>query len=995
MPEQGWKRLVADAAQFRGAGKFPIAAYSEFMPPPRLGRKPYDDADAPGFEPSDPWGFPVTEYEEALQLRPGLLQVAEQLLHVLRRLSHGEAAHGIARNKLLGNLYWPEDLHQRGVPSHERFVLLLPLALSQTQDDKGRLRWTLFGGSEQGPGRAFWRGFFTAPRRQAPAAKGEDFLGRLLAAAYGESPAGLGDLRRAGLRIYSSPEYAVLPFWNEEPLPAWTAAYRWKPGQSLRGVRYLLTFCPFTRLPAAVRRAYVAGDLHLLPFPGSLLFFGAPAYQKLREELPWAVQIPLLHSLHRHEAPWGLRIPQSGWMHEARPGGPPPHPDFGPLRGTYRRTHRWARVHRHEDELAAMLAGEDKVAHVLFSAQPDDIGLYGKPMARNAEIWTHEFRLLLDGPRAGAAQLAQAAGQLAAGGLFGYRFLYPPMQLGRHEVFWHRPLVAYLTADGTPALLPDAPLGYLTAYSTARRRLDRAVELWPRLLERPDHQETVRLLVETHEPHYHRIMINARKLLDTWALRGERPLPVSFARQLLTLPKEKSLEDWFRTLPEHASDPAAAGKLVQRLRACVETGMEGETNKGANKGDSPIVGTSSGDDGRKLGQSPDSLTFARTARRAFEKDYWKTIAFLAGGRYANKDNADCVLDPATQARLPHHHRDLEALGDYLLDYHRQAVERADMSGRAVVGELPFRWQTDFPFSWWGGWLKNQQEKTYERDLVVVIPGRNRRRAVVMADHYDTAYMEDLFGYTKGGGGPRLAAAGADDNHSATAALMLAAPIFLDLSRQGRLACDIWLVHLTGEEFPADCMGARHLCQSLVEGTLRIRLADGRWKDLSRSRVEGVYVLDMVAHNNDHDRDVFQLCPGVGRQAMWLAEQAHEANRLWNAAAPQWNRRGPRRGRSRGRRSADGATLPEIALHPQLHGEIRPIYNPRSTLYNTDGQIFSDAGVPVVLFMENYDINRQGYHDSHDTMANIDLDYGAAVAAIAIESVARAATERQA
>ena len=45
----------------------------------------------------------------------------------------------------------------------------------------------------------------------------------------------------------------------------------------------------------------------------------------------------------------------------------------------------------------------------------------------------------------------------------------------------------------------------------------------------------------------------------------------------------------------------------------------------------------------------------------------------------------------------------------------------------------------------------------------------------------------------------------------------------------------------------------------------------------------------------------------------------------------------------------------------------------------------------VLFMENYDINRTGYHDTHDTMANIDLDYGAAVAAITIESVARAAT----
>ena len=74
------------------------------------------------------------------------------------------------------------------------------------------------------------------------------------------------------------------------------------------------------------------------------------------------------------------------------------------------------------------------------------------------------------------------------------------------------------------------------------------------------------------------------------------------------------------------------------------------------------------------------------------------------------------------------------------------------------------------------------------------------------------------------------------------------------------------------------------------------------------------------------------------------------------------------------------------------GEVRPSYDPRSTLYNTDGQIFSDAGVPCVLFMENYDINRSGYHDKFDTMENIDLDYGSAVAAIAIESVARAATE---
>jgi hypothetical protein len=46
-------------------------------------------------------------------------------------------------------------------------------------------------------------------------------------------------------------------------------------------------------------------------------------------------------------------------------------------------------------------------------------------------------------------------------------------------------------------------------------------------------------------------------------------------------------------------------------------------------------------------------------------------------------------------------------------------------------------------------------------------------------------------------------------------------------------------------------------------------------------------------------------------------------------------------------------------------------------------------------MENYDINRTGYHDTHDTMENIDLDYGAAVCAITIEAVARAASSKEA
>jgi hypothetical protein len=221
-------------------------------------------------------------------------------------------------------------------------------------------------------------------------------------------------------------------------------------------------------------------------------------------------------------------------------------------------------------------------------------------------------------------------------------------------------------------------------------------------------------------------------------------------------------------------------------------------------------------------------------------------------------------------------------------------------------------------------------------------------------------------------------------------MMLAAPVFLEMSRKGQLGCDVWLIHLTGEEFPADCLGARALIQQLVEETLRLHLQGGKTKDLSGVRVRGLYVSDMIAHNNDRERDVFQIPPGADPDSFWLAEQAHAAAEVWNESVPEWNKQPDRAGRPRGRRSPHGAAIPEVAPFLALCGEVRTPVDPRSTLYNTDGQVFSDAGVPCVLFMENYDINRTGYHDTHDTMANIDLDYGAAVCAITIESVARAA-----
>ena len=349
-----------------------------------------------------------------------------------------------------------------------------------------------------------------------------------------------------------------------------------------------------------------------------------------------------------------------------------------------------------------------------------------------------------------------------------------------------------------------------------------------------------------------------------------------------------------------------------------------------------------------------------------------------------------MQDDVTISQVQHRNRDLESLGDYLMERHRKSIVDAGMEGIALCGELPFKWQTDFDFSLFGGWTLNQKGKTHERNILVVIPGKNRRQAVVLGDHYDTAYMEDIYEKGRGGSGARLAANGADDNYSASATLLQAAPIFLKLSKEGKLERDVWLIHLTGEEFPADCMGARNFCRSLIEKTVRLQLGPDTFTDLSDTEIVGAYIMDMIGHNRENDQDVFQISPGKSAASLYLAWQAHMANLIWNAGTSHWNQSADRRHRGRGKRITDRQQIPETAKHLPLDGEVRTRYNPHSSIFNTDGQIFSDVGVPVVLFMENYDISRSGYHDTKDTLENIDLDYGAAVAAIAIETAARVA-----
>ncbi len=964
---RGWRALLEGYSRFPGENSFPLPAYSEFMPPPRLGRRPYGASDPGLFPPDDPYGWNISEAEEEWELRPGLSLLAEHILTELIKLGRGEPAYAISGHggrNLEGNPYWPRELAERaGRLGHERFVILLPLALSRTQDDLGRIRWTLFGGSEQGPERAFWKSYAFGRAEETASADVLDFFFRLLADVYEERASSLQDLLHLGFRFLPTDPNELFSYWTPERLPAGIKPFLVSDQADWERVRYLFTFRPFADLPAAVRERYLAGRVQLIPFPGSLVFWGMPSYRKLAAELPLAIQIPLLRIVPRCGGPDGIRVPQSGWLHEPRPGMDPGVIQKELLAPVYQRTHRWSRTHRYEDELA-LNRRADRMAHVLFDASLEAMGLYDKPMARNCQMWTDNFDLLLDGPHAGREALRRAEAALIEGGLFGYRFQFPAMRVGEHEVYWHRPLVAYLSRrEEKIRVLADAPLGFLTAYPAESPELARPLELHPKLLRRELFLDAVREFGKGD--HFQRQTAhNLLSLLDTGERLGDRPLTRAFARNLALIAKDESLETWLDSLPQRSLAPEAGQRMKAGLAARISP--------------SPDV-------------LPAPVTFEATANREFEVAYWNDIASLSDGRYRTTDNADVVLDRVTQNHVTHHHRDLEALGDYLLERHRAAIAAAGMEGRAVCGELPFRWETDFDFPEYGGWRADHAGRAAERDLLVVIPGRNRNEAVVLADHYDTAYMEDVFDPSRGGSGARLASAGADDNHSATAVLLQAAPVYLRLAKAGQLARDVWLLHLTGEEFPADCLGARFFCRALIERSLRLRLADGKEMDLSAVRVRGVVVMDMIAHNRENELDVFQIAPGGGRESLLVAREAHMANRLWNELARGWNRSPERLGSGRGKRSRDGIAIPPIALHPSLRGEVRTVEHPQSTLYNTDGQIFSDCGIPVALIMEDYDIDRSGYHDSLDTMENIDLDYGSAVAAIAIETVARLAT----
>ena len=967
----GWGKLREGFPWFNEINKYPLQAYSEFMPPMRTGINPCDGSIYPGvFHEDDLFGFQIPEIEEEYQLKPGLKKIGEQILgHIIQLGSGTIPVHlaGHRQRNLANNMFWPAELlsHRKQL-KHERYVSFLPLSLSKTKDDKGRINWTLFGASEQGPEKAFWKSFYETPEQELPVSSFITFMKWIFKNAYGTDLKNEEHLSSLGFRILPTGDAYPFSYWKMAAVPAWTKKYQVNDQDGFDQVNYLLTFRPFDKLPDRVKTKYLDGSLHLLPFPGSMVFWGIPEYIRLQETLYDAMQIPMLRLVKRDEGLSGLRVPQSGWVHKPKVPGEKARILEQFLVNNYVRTNRWDKFGRHEDGLLKSTR-IDHVIKTLFSTTLEALDLYNKPMARNSQIFSETIKLLLDGSRADRKKIEKAALKIMKGGLFRYRFYFPPMQVGLYEVFWQRPLIACISEEtGQPVIESDLVTGYLTGYHVQNPDPADAVELWPRFPRRELYLSILNNFNPVHDNWLHQTSLNLMALFATWELFDNQVLERDFARKLIRIPKNDNLEKWLASLPGRSLDPQKARIIVRS----VETILGPEEEKHLQK---------------------ECLTFSETATRNYEENYWNQIRFLAHGEFINKDNADVIQDQPTLKVTSHPYRDLHRLGDYLIRRYHDIILSAGMTGIAEAGELPFQWETDFEFNLYGGWKANQEGHEYERNILMIIPGKNRNEAVVMADHYDTAYMADVFDTSIGGSGARLSAAGADDNYSATSTLLLAAPVFLKMSKEGKLSRDIWLLHLTGEEFPSDCMGARDFCRKVVQRSLKMRRTDKSLKDLTQVMIRGVLVMDMIAHNRDDDRDIFQISPGKSAESLKLAYQAGKACQAWNSNVPEWNKTPDRKGCKPGQRTKDVNKIPPKALHLKIQGQVRTWEDPHSTLYNTDGIIFADTGLPVILFMENYDINRAGYHDSHDTMENIDLDYGSAVSAIAIETIARLAS----
>ncbi len=927
----GWETIL-DVSQWKVTGRYSLRAYSEFLPAPISGARPYElRLDAPSsllknhsfsklFKREEPESFGIDPFDDFVYLRPGLEAIVRPYLLAVKGWIAGNSRSPFPSHFLKDNPYWPTSMKK--APQPLRLIAFLPVSVARTQDEFGKSRWTLLGGAGRTPDELFFSTFVRCESllnwlRPQPTGKPEPF----------DVNNACEVLKKEGIFVYSkaplSGELAHLSFSES------------KPAASLR---LLVTVEPIQQWPRFLRERFLSGEVEAAPYPATMIPWGVPSYAKLSEMRSDAWELPLAVVL----SPFGKRANDRLLVPEALALDSPA---FS------------ASSSRHKPLKNSRNASK-RIFQKLFDFSPDQVELYGKPSARNSQIWgtggVLKDKWLLHGPLADRDSIdAVKEGlqkDLKKSEVY-YREYFPPETLNGFEIRWQRP-VAVIVGEKTKEE-DGFDFRWQFRGKIVAQKEGSSVELFP------THRDLSGLSELTAKAFSEKSQqgtgIAIRKLAEFSALLG-KPISEEMANLLLASKKGKSplLAEWV------AGVAAASPEVASRLK-----GKLGPTHTDRVK----------------------PLTFARSVETDFdfESQYWSWIAALSAN-YKAQNNADCVPSNDRQCLK----NELPDVSLYLQRYYEKLG--------LAVHRMPFYWEMDYEVSWWGGWALNSPKRTLQdiandghHNLIVVIPGESHEEAVILADHYDTAYMGDVYdgSHSPALRGHRHAAAGADDNHSATATLMAAAQIL----SQVPLKRDVWLVHLTGEEYPADCLGARALSESLVLG----RPVVGGKKN---PKIVGLYVLDMIAHNTDrdhvakggHSNSTFQISPGMGERSAKLAELMHRVTVTWNDLAGKnenegWNLKYHR---NPGWERVTGPGRPPQTLFPQFRGEIRLPWDLQSTLFNTDGQIFSDVGIPTVLMMENYDINRVGYHDTQDTLSNIDLDFGAGLSRIAIESVAQAA-----
>ena len=316
-------------------------------------------------------------------------------------------------------------------------------------------------------------------------------------------------------------------------------------------------------------------------------------------------------------------------------------------------------------------------------------------------------------------------------------------------------------------------------------------------------------------------MLNVRKLLDTWEMLGRRPLRAEFRPAVAHAAQGRIAGGLVSWRCRTGGRPGAAGQLVERLRGASRRNVIDDARTSRHR-PARLRSAAKGAENfaRFAHLRPHGAAVVRDGLLENDRRAGHRALCEQGQRRLRPRSAHAIAAAAITTAI------WRPWAIICWSYYRRAIDAAGMTGRALVGELPFRWQTDFHFAWWGGWLKNRQDETFERDLVVVIPGRDRRRAVIMADHYDTAYMEDLFGYPRRRTGRGWPPPAPTTTTRPPPRLMLAAPIFLDLAA----ARQAGLRHLAGPPHRRRVSRRLHGRPAPLpmpgRGTLRMRA--GRW-----------------------------------------------------------------------------------------------------------------------------------------------------------------------